>query len=149
MTIQGLPLPPLRLDIRRAATLADYMFTRFVLALHPSAPRRAPSESTFGRVGQFEAQRAADRVGVHQPQVEPLPDREAHPAMFAVETARRLVIEEAFAAQSRHRHQPIAAEPVDRRAEAEGLHPGAPRRDDRSEERRAGKEGFSTGRYRW
>src|SRR3546814_8976611 len=50
--------------------------------------------------------------------------------MFAVETARRLVIEEAFAAQSRHRHQPIAAEPVDRREEAEGLHPGDARGND-------------------
>src|SRR3546814_20824873 len=111
------------LDIRRAATLADDMFTRFVLALHPIAPRRAPSESTFGRVGQFEAQRAADRVGVHQPQVEPLPDREAPPAMFAVETARRLAIEEAFAAQSLHRHQPIAPGPVDLRSEADAIHP--------------------------
>src|SRR3546814_15948643 len=99
------------LDIRRAATLADEMFTRFVLALHPIAPRRAPSESTFGRVGQFEAQRAADRVGVHQPQVEPLPDREAHPAMFAVETARRLVHEEAYAAQRRPRHPPTLPAP--------------------------------------
>src|SRR3546814_2566759 len=44
MTIQGLPLPPPMLDIRRAATLADDMFTRFVLALHPIAPRRARSE---------------------------------------------------------------------------------------------------------
>src|SRR3546814_1818354 len=86
MTIQGLQLPPLMLDVRRAATLADDMFTRFVLALHPIAPRRAAPESALGRVGQFEAQRAADRVGIDQPQVEPLPDREAHPAMFAVET---------------------------------------------------------------
>src|SRR3546814_12445413 len=35
-----------------------------------------------------------------------------------------------FAAQSRHRHQPIAAEPVDRREEAEGLHPGDARGND-------------------
>src|SRR3546814_17035191 len=89
MTIQGLPLPPLMLDIRRAATLADDMFTRFVLALHPIAPRRATPESTFRRDGQFDTQRAADRVGVHTQQDETLPAREALHAMFAVSTAPR------------------------------------------------------------
>src|SRR3546814_3406713 len=80
----------------------------------------------------FEAQRAADRIGLHQPQVEPLTDAVADPSMLAVERARRLVIEKAFAAQRRHRHQPIAAEPVDGREKAEGLHPGDPRRDRKS-----------------
>src|SRR3546814_1028663 len=40
-------------DARRRGCpeLADDMFTRFVLALHPIAPRRAPPESPFGARG--------------------------------------------------------------------------------------------------
>src|SRR3546814_20835955 len=56
-----LPLPPLVLDIRGTAALADDMFARLVLAFHSVAPRRAAPETTLGRIGQFEAQRAADR----------------------------------------------------------------------------------------
>src|SRR3546814_9872560 len=96
------------------------------------AARRAFHRLAAVGVGQFEAQRAADRIGLHQPQVEPLTDAVADPSMLAVERARRLVIEKAFAAQRRHRHQPIAAEPVDGREKAEGMPPGDPRRDRKS-----------------
>src|SRR3546814_18526515 len=65
-----------------------------------------------------------------QPQVEMLPDRIADAAMLAVERPRRLVIEKPLAPQRRHRHQSVAAQPIDRREETEGLHPGDPRGDD-------------------
>src|SRR3546814_14398268 len=71
-----LPLPPLVLDIRGTAALADDMFARLVLAFHSVAPRRAAPETTLGRIGQFHAQRAADRVALHPHHVPPLPDRE-------------------------------------------------------------------------
>src|SRR3546814_20337924 len=62
--------------------------------------------------------------------LEPLADAIADAATLAVERPRRLVIEETLAAQRRHRHQPVSAEPVDGGKEAERLHPGDPRRDD-------------------
>ena len=66
MTGLGLSPSSLMPDIPRPPALADHM-----LAL-PVPPRRAFRRPALGRVGQFEAQRAADRIGFHQPQVEPL-----------------------------------------------------------------------------
>src|SRR3546814_8007213 len=99
------------------------------LALSVTA-RWALFRPALWRIGQFEAQRAADRISLHQPQLEPLAAAIADAATLAVERPRRLVIEETLAAQRRHRHQPVSAEPVDGGKEAERLHTGDPRRDD-------------------
>src|SRR3546814_10615026 len=91
--------PALVADIARPAAPAHDR-----LALSVTA-RWALFRPALWRIGQFEAQRAADRISLHQPQLEPLADAIADAATLAVERPRRLVIEETLAAQRRHRHQ--------------------------------------------
>ena len=61
-----------------------------------------------------------------EPQRQPLADRIFVARLLADQLLGGLVVAEIFAAQVAHRHQPVAADPVDRREEAEIGHAGDP-----------------------
>src|SRR3546814_18574513 len=79
--------PALVADIARPAAPAHDR-----LALSVTA-RWALFRPALWRIGQFEAQRAADRISLHQPQLEPLADAIADAATLAVGRPRRPVID--------------------------------------------------------
>src|SRR4051812_3586043 len=83
-----------------------------------------PGGRVAATLGQLEAQAAGDRIGLGEPQLQALAGREARLALLADQALARLVVAEKFAAEGRDRHQPIAAEPLDRGKEAERLDPG-------------------------
>src|SRR5205814_6956019 len=83
----------------------------------PAAHRRAgailatgaPGCGSRGTLRQFEAQRTVHRIGLDQPQLEPLAARIGVTAFLADQRMRLLVIPKILRAQRRYRHQPVAA----------------------------------------
>ena len=121
-------------DITGAPALADHVLALPVLALLVfsgpclalvAAPRRALAtrfDPFAVAIGQLEFQRAGERIGLGQPEVEHIAHIIGRAAVLAGQRMRALVIGEIFAAQRTHRHQPVAAQLHDGREEAELLH---------------------------
>src|SRR4051812_40790874 len=75
-------------------------------------------------LGKFEAERAADRIGLGQTQREPLPDAIGLARLFADQRSRGFVVAEIFPAKVLGEQQPVAAQILHRGKEPERLHPG-------------------------
>ena len=112
------------------------------------APGRG--SAAIAALGQLEAQRTADRIGLRQPKLEPLADAVGLAAFVADQLPCRLVEAEIFAAEVAREQQAVAAEPLDRGEEAEALHPGDAATDDladpvREERRDIAVDGLALG----
>src|SRR4051812_35943159 len=93
------------------------------LALRPPAPILAAAARRRAlAVGKLEAQRAGYGVGFRQPQWQALPEREERAGILADQPLASLVIAEILGAEIADGHEPVAADPLDRREETEILH---------------------------
>src|SRR5687768_5754591 len=112
-------------DVRRAAAAA---LRALFLAAPPAVAARAAAGPGRGvaAVGKLEPQPSGDRIGLDQPQLQPLAGAEALAAVVADEALARFVVAIIVRAERRDRDQPVAAQPFDRGEEAERLHPGDP-----------------------
>src|SRR3954454_21008845 len=124
---EGKPETASRSSPLSAATVANVRRPAATALLAPLGPNLAPGP---GRpLGQLEAQPAADRIGLRQPQGEALARRIGLAALLADQALAGLVVAEIFLAQGRCGDEAVAAELLDRGEEAERLHAGDPALD--------------------
>jgi hypothetical protein len=88
-------------DIDRTAAAPLRATARAIVAWRPVPARR--------RVGRLEAQPAAHRIGLGEPQGEALAERVEFAAFLADQALARLVVAEIFPAERGGRHQAVAA----------------------------------------
>src|SRR5690606_10900594 len=126
-----LPPPPLVPNVGRPAALAlGVLGAAFLLRLR-ALSARFDGLAAIG-TGNLELQRAGERIGFGEPQLDHVADRVASAGVLADQRAGAFFVAEVFAPQARYRDQPVAAEADDCGEEAEALHPGD-----------AGREGFA------
>jgi hypothetical protein len=107
-------------DVCWPATIADHVLAAFLERHRPAARLDRSAAALL----QFELERAGQRIGLGQPQPQPVAHCIARAALLAFENLRLLVVVEPLRAQRGDRHQTVAAQPDDRREEAELLHSG-------------------------
>ena len=74
--------------------------------------------------GQLKSQGPGHRIGLGQPQRQPLADAVGFAGLLAHELPCRFVVAEVFAAEVASQHQSVTAKVLDRGEKAERLHPG-------------------------
>src|SRR3546814_18955744 len=103
-----------------ASTLASHSF-----GLSPlGRAATARFDRTAAAFGELELERTGERIGLCQPQLEPVARRIACAAALADQRLCSLFVPKTFAPQRRNRKQPVAAQPHDCGEEPEALHPG-------------------------